>query len=200
MVKKALFSSDKEDWGTPQNLFDNLNKHYSFSLDVCASEYNHKVHNYFDIEKNGLEQSWEGETCWMNPPYGKEIGKWVEKAFQESQNNNAVVVCLLPVRTDTRWWQNFCSKALSIMFIKGRLKFEDEHRKGRGTAPFPSAVVVFSDLKKTNPRHKLMLPMTFFCEKDGTVIPKVAIEELKPKTQPKPLIITPTALDRMRLG
>ena len=89
-------------------------------------------------DDNALTQEWNG-TCWMNPPYGREISKWVEKAY-ESALNGATVVCLLPSRTDTKWFHEYCLKSMNIRFIKGRLKFGGS----KSNAPFPSMVVIFS--------------------------------------------------------
>lgn len=132
-----MFSSKTDLWSTPQDLFEGLNNIFKFNLDVCATKDNTKCVNYFDKEVDGLSQEWYG-TCWMNPPYGKEIYKWVEKAYLSTLKNDATVVCLLPARTDTRWWHTFCMKG-EIQFIKGRLKFGDS----KNSAPFPSVIVIF---------------------------------------------------------
>lgn len=131
------FSSKTDDWSTPQALFDLLNDEFNFTLDVCASEQNHKCKKYYAEEDNGLIKTWRG-VCWMNPPYGDVIAAWVEKAFQ-SAIDGATVVCLVPARTDTRWWWDFCIHG-EVRFLKGRLKFNDA-----GSAPFPSALVIFRD-------------------------------------------------------
>lgn len=131
------FSSKKDDWETPWEFFEKYNKKYNFELDVCANKTNKKCDSYFTVEENGLLQSWEGKTCWMNPPYGRQIGKWVQKAYEESKRG-ATVICLLPARTDTKWFHDFCIKG-NIEFIKGRIKFVGaEH-----PAPFPSMIVEF---------------------------------------------------------
>lgn len=138
------FSSATDLWATPQDFFDRYNAVHGFDLDVCASPENAKCARYFTAEDDGLAQEWTG-ICWMNPPYGRVIGDWMRKAY-ESSLTGATVVCLVPSRTDTRWWHDYAVKG-DIEFIKGRLKF------GAATAcaPFPSAVVVFrppSDLKE----------------------------------------------------
>lgn len=127
--------SETPEWETPQWLFDLLNKEFHFDLDVCASEKNHKCEKYFSRQNDGLKQKWQG-TCWMNPPYGRELPQWISKAKNESQNGT-LVVCLVPARTDTEWWWNNCIEG-EIRFIRGRLKFS-----GQGGAPMPSAVVIF---------------------------------------------------------
>lgn len=123
-------------WETPQWLFDELDSEYRFWLDVCATEENTKCTAYFSKDVDGLKQPWKGK-CWMNPPYGREIGKWMKKAY-ESSLNGAVVVCLVPSRTDTAWWHEYAMKG-KIQFLRGRLKFGGH----KNSAPFPSAIVVF---------------------------------------------------------
>jgi phage N-6-adenine-methyltransferase len=132
------FKSDKLDWATPQQLFDRLDREFHFTLDVCALPHNAKCRHYFSPHEDGLSQSWSG-VCWMNPPYGREIEKWMQKAVQESQHG-ATVVCLVPARTDTEWWHKYALQG-EIRFIRGRVKFQGAD----ATAPFPSAIVVFRD-------------------------------------------------------
>ena len=136
MITSGLMSSNSDRWETPQKLFDELNQKYNFELDVCALPENAKCENYFTPEVDGLKQDWTG-VCWMNPPYGREIGKWMKKAL-ESSRNGATVVCLVPARTDTAWWHDYAMKG-EIEFIRGRLKFGNS----KNSAPFPSAIVVF---------------------------------------------------------
>lgn len=124
-------------WATPQEFFEYYNNIYRFNLDVCASRENAKCPRYFTEEDDGLSQDWMAAHCWMNPPYGRTIGKWMAKAYDESQKGS-LVVCLVPSRTDTKWWHDYAMKG-EIEFIKGRLKFGDS----KNSAPFPSAVVVF---------------------------------------------------------
>ena len=130
------FSSDTDLWATPQKFFDALNEKFNFTIDVCALPENAKCENYFSPEIDGLKQDWIG-VCWCNPPYGRGIGEWIKKAY-ESSLNGATVVCLLPARTDTKWFHDYCVKG-KIEFIKGRLKFGDS----KNSAPFPSMLVVF---------------------------------------------------------
>ena len=129
------YSSETDQWETPQWLFDELNMLYNFQTDVCALPENTKCKNYYTPEQDGLKQEWHG-TCWMNPPYGREIGKWIKKAYEAS--TKATVVCLVPARTDTAWWHDYCMKG-EIHFLRGRLKFG----QAKNSAPFPSAIVVF---------------------------------------------------------
>ena len=136
MKNDYMFSSKTDMWATPQDLFDRLNAEYNFRLDVCATKENAKCDLFYTKEDDGLTKSWD-TVCWMNPPYGREIAHWVKKAY-ESSLAGATVVCLLPARTDTRWWHDYCMKG-QITFIKGRLKFGGS----KTNAPFPSALVVF---------------------------------------------------------
>jgi phage N-6-adenine-methyltransferase len=136
-----MFASGFSDWETPQEFFDAVDGMFHFDLDVCATRVNAKCERYFTREEDGLLQTWNG-VCWMNPPYGREISRWVKKAYESALNTDTVVVCLLPARTDTKWWHDYViAHAQSVEFIKGRLRFS-----GKGSAPFPSALVVFGSL------------------------------------------------------
>jgi len=130
------FSSKTDLWATPAAFFENYNQKFNFELDVCATHENAKCTKYFTLEDDGLSKEWAG-VCWMNPPYGKEIAKWMKKAY-ESSLSGATVVCLVPARTDTKWWHEYATKGV-VEFIRGRLKFGD----AKHSAPFPSAVVIF---------------------------------------------------------
>ena len=129
------FSSETVEWETPQALFDELHNVFNFQLDVCATARNHKVSSYFTKAQDGLVQQWTTSN-WMNPPYGREIYNWVKKAHE-----NPLTVCLLPARTDTRWFHEFMynNPKAELRFIKGRLKFSG----CANSAPFPSMIVIF---------------------------------------------------------
>lgn len=131
------FSSATAEWPTPQALFDELSAVYGgFTLDPCATPENAKCPQFFTKEQDGLRQPWFGKV-FMNPPYGREIGQWVRKAWEESLKGT-LVVCLLPARVDTRWWHDYVKKG-HVYFFRGRLKFG----LSRNSAPFPSAIVTF---------------------------------------------------------
>lgn len=156
-MNKVHYSSNKDGWETPDDLFWGLNKKYKFTLDVCALKKNAKCERYFTPRQNGLEQSWANEVCWMNPPYGREISDWMAKAAHEAAHNNATVVCLVPARTDTKWWHNAVNgteagewwdgepmdDSVSVFYLRGRLKFKG----AKHCAPFPSAIIVFHPRK-----------------------------------------------------
>lgn len=133
----AHFSSATVEWETPQFLFDELSRMYGgFDLDPCATPSNAKCSRYFTVDEDGLKQRWTGRV-FMNPPYGRQIGLWVRKAWEESLED-AVVVCLLPARVDTRWWHDYARHG-HVHFLQGRLKFG----QSSNSAPFPSAIVTF---------------------------------------------------------
>jgi site-specific DNA-methyltransferase (adenine-specific) len=135
-----MFSSETDLWSTPQDFFNELNAEFHFTLDPCATRENAKCARFFTVEDDGLKQDWQGETVFCNPPYGREIGKWVKKCYEEAQKPDTIVVMLIPARTDTVWFHDYIyHKAKEIRFIRGRLKFGD----AKNSAPFPSMVVVF---------------------------------------------------------
>jgi hypothetical protein len=94
--------SDLDAYETPQWLFDLLDKEFHFTLDVCALPSNAKCKKFYQPSSDGLQHIWKG-SCWMNPPYGKVIIEWMQKA-RASADAGATVVCLVPARTDTEWW------------------------------------------------------------------------------------------------
>jgi len=142
-MNKILFSSDKEDWETPQDFFDNLNNEFHFTLDPCASKYNHKCDKYFTTKENGLDQDWSNNIVFCNPPYGRKIYKWIEKAYNEFQKGNTTIVLLIPSRTDTKYFHDFLynKRNIELRFIKGRLRFSNSN----SCAPFPSLVVIMKN-------------------------------------------------------
>lgn len=130
------YSSNSVEWETPKDFFDKLNSEFRFTLDVCANAQNAKCKHFYSIEEDGLKKSWKG-SCWMNPPYGRKISAWIKKAY-ESSLSGALVVCLIPARTDTSYWHNYVMKG-EVRFIRGRLRFGG----CKNSAPFPSAVIIF---------------------------------------------------------
>lgn len=139
-MNKVHYSSKRKDWETPKDLFDKINMSYNFTLDVCASKQNSKCKRYIDKKANGLLLPWQGEICWMNPPYGREIKQWIKKAYIECQKG-ATIVALLPARTDTSWFHDFIynHNFIEIEFLRGRIKFVG----AKYSAPFPSMIVTF---------------------------------------------------------
>ena len=158
-----LYSSKKQDWGTPQALFDRLHEEFNFVLDAAASEGNHKCAIWIGEDDNALQIDWrdrsgqspsltsqaeafwsqDPETAaavWLNPPYGRGIGNWVRKAYQESLKGLTVVV-LTFARTDTRWWHDWAMRAAEIRLIPGRVTFQGADN----CAPAPSCLLVFDE-------------------------------------------------------
>jgi phage N-6-adenine-methyltransferase len=146
MRTEPMFSSATVEWETPSDLFAELEREFGpFTLDPCATPENAKAPRYFTWQDDGRHQSWANERVFMNPPYGREVGRWVIKAWLEARFNGAFVVCLLPARTDTGWWHDYVMKG-EVRFLRGRLKFG---RLGKRNAPFPSAIVIFRPVRDT---------------------------------------------------
>ena len=142
MINDGMFTSTTDQWATPRDFFDKVNKEFDLEVDVCADEQNAKLKTFFSKEIDGLAQNWGGRRCWCNPPYGRQIGDWVKKAH----DSNTLVVMLLPARTDTKWFHEYIYNNAEIRFIKGRLKFGDS----KNSAPFPSMIVIFTPKGEQN--------------------------------------------------
>lgn len=134
MNNDLFFSSRSEEWETPQDFFEQIDKEFHFNLDACATAENAKCDKYYTKEQDGLSQEWNG-IVWCNPPYGRSIGMWVKKAYE----SKATVVLLVPARTDTKWFHDYVLGKAEVRFVKGRLKFGG----CKNSAPFPSMVVVY---------------------------------------------------------
>lgn len=137
MNTDLIFSSKTDLWTTPQSFFDEVNAVFGFETDLCALPENAKCEKYYTPDDDALTKDWHG-VCWMNPPYGRGINAWIAKAYASAKQNRATIVCLLPARTDTKWWHDYCANA-EVSFLRGRLKFGGN----KNNAPFPNALVVF---------------------------------------------------------
>lgn len=136
----ACLSSASSEWTTPDWLFRKLDEEFHFNLDPCSTDANAKCKNNFTLAEDGLAQDWAGHSVFCNPPYGRSIGLWVEKCFNESRKAGTVVVLLIPARTDTKYFHKYIyHKANEIRFIEGRLHFSNS----KAGAPFPSMIVIF---------------------------------------------------------
>lgn len=132
------FKSESQEWTTPQSFYERLHREFAFTFDLAASPENAKCPAFFDVTSNALAHRWRG-VCWLNPPYST-IGQWIKKAFVESRLGGCTVVMLIPARTNTRWWHDYCMKAREVRFVSGRVKFGNANHG----LPQPLAVVVFS--------------------------------------------------------
>jgi site-specific DNA-methyltransferase (adenine-specific) len=140
MKTDLFFSCQTDQWETPQDFFDQLDNEFHFTLDPCADETNHKCERYFTKEQDGLKQDWSGEIVFCNPPYGRKVGQWVQKCFEEVYKGNCkCAVLLLFANTDTKWFHDWIYHKAEIRFVKGRLKFG----VGRVNSPKPSMVVIY---------------------------------------------------------
>lgn len=140
-MEKAMLSTGKDDWETPEDLFKKLDEEFHFTLDPCSSHENAKCKKHYTKKEDGLLQSWKGETVFCNPPYsvkGKQ-DEWVKKCYEEAQDQGTKVVALLPVRTDTKRFHEYINGKAEIRFLRGRLTFVG----AKNPAPFPSMIVVW---------------------------------------------------------
>lgn len=137
--KRNMFTSNTDMWATPQWLFDKLNEEFNFDLDPCATAENAKCEKYFTKEDDGLMQDWGGHSVFCNPPYGREISRWVKKCYEESLKPDTTVVLLIFSRTDTAYFHDYIYHKAELRFIRGRLHFNDE----KNAAPFPSMLVIY---------------------------------------------------------
>lgn len=137
-MNESLFSSASVEWATPWELFRQLDAEFRFNLDPCSTHENAKCADHFTKAEDGLLQDWGGKRVFCNLPYGRELPKWIRKAHDEVQKG-ALVVMLIPARTDTRAFHDYIYHQAEIRFIRGRIKFGD----AKASAPFPSMLVIF---------------------------------------------------------
>jgi site-specific DNA-methyltransferase (adenine-specific) len=144
MVSTVFYSSASDDWATPPALFAKLDAIFEFQLDACATRANAKCKRFFTRDKDGLRQDWHPfKRVWMNPPYGRGIEKWMEKAYRESLKG-CIVVCLVFSKTDTRWWHDWVKDKGQVVFLKGRVRFYNpKHGPLKSGSPFPSCLVIY---------------------------------------------------------
>jgi len=146
-----MFSNINNCWCTPQDFFDILNKEFNFTLDPCCTQKSAKCSKFYTAEQDGLMQDWRRNNVFVNPPYGRQIGSWVKKCFEEGQKENTTIVLLIPSRTDTQYFHDYILDKCEIRFIKGRLTFwdldSDKYILGKFNemtpAPFPSLLAIY---------------------------------------------------------
>lgn len=134
---KVYHRSQRDNWETPPDIFTPLHAEFGFTLDACAEAHTAKCPRYYTIADDALKQPWEG-VCWMNPPYGGKVERWLKKAY-ESSLAGATVVCLVKSSTDTRWWHELVQPYAEVRYLKGRPKFVG----APSGAPFAASVVIF---------------------------------------------------------
>lgn len=144
-MNDALLSSKKMDSCTPQDFFDKLNEEFHFVLDAAATEKSAKCNRFYTPETDGLKMPWsvESGSVFCNPPYGRMIGLWVRKAYEESRSGTKIVL-LIPARTDTSYFHDYVYGKAEIRFLRGRLRFEDDNGNRYPPAPFPSMLVIYN--------------------------------------------------------
>lgn len=159
MNTDILFSSATDNWSTPKDVYEKLNKEFCFNYDPCPfapnpvfenEELPFEYENNFSKTKNGLLTNWGG-CSFVNPPYS-DIKNWCKKAYEEWKEGKTVVM-LIPSRTDTSYWHDYIMKADEIRFIRGRLKFGNS----KNSAPFPSAIVVFKGKQTADDRRQIKI-------------------------------------------
>jgi phage N-6-adenine-methyltransferase len=138
-LMQLMGSCERTDWATPQAWFDYLHLEFKFTLDPCCTHANAKCARRYTPAEDGLAQSWADERVFMNPPYGRELPRWLKKAYEAARDHGALVVCFVPARVDTEWWHRYAAKASEIRFPVGRVKFTGAETG----APFPVAIVIF---------------------------------------------------------
>lgn len=130
--------TDKTCWETPPEIFFRLNRVFQFELDVCALPDNAKCRLFFTPDMDGLRREWAPKICWLNPPYGRAISAWLQKAWEESQRG-ATVVALLPGDTSTRWWHEWVQGRADVHPLRGRVRFVG----ATGSPNFSSVIAIY---------------------------------------------------------
>ena len=155
--------STSTEWTTPEWLFNQLHEEFHFQQDACASASSAKCPAYIDKEQDCLVSEWSSmplagpfsASVWMNPPWGRGVGKFIQRAYQQSRKHRMVVVCLLPANTDTKWWRDWVWRASEVRFITGRLHFTCNDGR-TGPCPTGACVVVFTPWGDGPPRFSLV--------------------------------------------
>ena len=142
-MNKALLSSKTVEWETPNDFFNRLNEEFHFTLDPCSTDGNAKCDKHYTKEQDGLSQDWAGEIVYCNPPYGRDMPKWIQKCYEHFVGGGTAVM-LIPARTDTKAFHEFIYGKAEIRFVRGRLKFGGS----KNPAPFPSMVVIYENKKE----------------------------------------------------
>ena len=165
-IGENSFKSKSHVYETPNSIFEPLQKEFNLQLDVCANQENHKLRTYFTEEQDALTKNWN-TNFWMNPPFGRQLQKFVKKAQEESQKNKVIGVCLIPVRSNTKWWHKHIIDTNSeVRFIKGEVKFVGFERG----LWMPFAIVIFKPNLSQNNKKEDGIPPT---NKLVGILPKI---------------------------
>ena len=154
---KAIHSSENDTWRTPKPLFDRLDREFGFGLDAAALKHTALVDKYFGPDHEDIARQdailvdWDADVVYCNPPYGRSVGLWVKKGYQESLKGKTVVMLVMAC-TDTIWWHDWAWKADEIRLMKGRVPFRREDGSKASSAPKGSAILVFRKSSEPNPR------------------------------------------------
>ena len=141
----AAMTSNRDDWETPQALFDALDAVYHFDLDPASTDANAKCERHYTVEQDGLKQPWGGFSVFLNPPYGRGMAAWMKKACESAREPNTCVVALIPARTDTAWFHDYVYHIADVTFLRGRVKYELGGEPVGASAPFPSMICVWDN-------------------------------------------------------
>lgn len=139
---RGRYYGNGRDWATPPELYEPLDAEFGFTLDPCATPETAKCNRYYTEAEDGLSKSWAGEIVFMNPPYGREIRAWTEKAVREAREG-ATVVGLLPASTDLDWWHDHVlAEDAEVRYLRGRPRFLAPGRRWAQMYA-PSVIVVW---------------------------------------------------------
>lgn len=136
--ERPLLLSPFDEYGTPQWLFDQRDAVYGFTLDACASPENAKVQKYFTKAQDGLGQSWKNNKVFVHPPYS-DLSRWMAKCLSEHITHNILIDCLVPNRSDTKWFHESVAGYAIIIPIEDRITFDGAFTE----APFASILVTY---------------------------------------------------------
>lgn len=144
MKTETLFSSVNTEWETPPELFRDLDAEFHFTLDAASTDENALCDRHLTKADDALHTAWdaEGGAIYVNPPYGRCVARWVEKAYRESQRGQTVVM-LIPARTDTKWFHDWVYHKAEIRFLRGRLHYGINGVRAVNNAAFPSMIVIY---------------------------------------------------------
>lgn len=140
--KDNKFKSNSVEYSSPLKIVEPLINEFKLTIDVCANNMNYKCSKYWTKEEDALSKDWVG-NCWMNPPFNRELSKWVIKAFVETEKQGGTKVCLIPVRSNTKWWSIYSINS-EIRFINGEVNFNDEKRG----LWLPMCIMIFGEKAK----------------------------------------------------